>query len=66
VGKNVPTISPIFCVVLRDGEQWQVEAEWPDGTIEQVHKFRAGFEAVTWVKTESADWLVKRVMMANP
>jgi hypothetical protein len=28
---------PIFCVVLKDGEHWQVEAEWPDGTIEEVH-----------------------------
>jgi hypothetical protein len=27
---------PIFCVVVKDGEHWQVEAEWP-GTIEEVH-----------------------------
>jgi hypothetical protein len=64
VGKSVPPRAPIFCVVLKDGEQWQVEAEWPDGTIEQVHQFKAGFEAITWVKTESAEWLAQRVAMA--
>jgi hypothetical protein len=34
--------NPIFCVVLKDGEHWQVEAEWPDGTIEQVYNSRPG------------------------
>jgi hypothetical protein len=57
--------TPIFCVVLKDGEHWQVEAEWPDGTIEQVHKFKAGFEALNWVKTQSAAWLVQRAGMLN-
>jgi len=31
VGMSART--PTFCVVLRDGENWVVEAEWPDGTI---------------------------------
>ena len=34
VSENVAARNPIFCVVLKDGEHWQVEAEWPDGTIE--------------------------------
>jgi hypothetical protein len=38
---------PIFCVVLSSGEQWAVEAEWPDGTIEQIDTFKAHFEALT-------------------
>ena len=46
--------TPIFCLVLKDGEHWEVEAEWPDGTIEPVYKFKAGLEALNWVKTESA------------
>ena len=46
VGENVTARTPIFCVVLKDGEHWEVEAEWPDGTIEPVYKFKAGLEAL--------------------
>ena len=65
VGENVMARIPIFCVVLKDGEHWQVEAEWPDGTIEQVHEFKAGLEALYWVKTQSAAWVAERVGMAG-
>jgi hypothetical protein len=41
-------------VVLREGELWQVEAEWPDGTIEVIGKFEAHFEALHWITTRSA------------
>ena len=41
---------PIFCVVLRDGELWQVEAEWPGGAIETIDKFKAHYEALHWVR----------------
>jgi hypothetical protein len=51
---------PIFCVVLSDGENWLVEAEWPDGTIEQINVFKAHFEAASWVSTQSEAWLKKR------
>ena len=61
VSENMTARNPIFCVVLKDGEHWQVEAEWPDGTIEQVYKFKAGFEALNWVKSESAAWVAERV-----
>ena len=61
MGENMMARVPIFCVVLREGEHWQVEAEWPDGTIEPLHKFKAGFEALGWVKTESAAWVAQRV-----
>lgn len=63
--EHVTGRAPIFCVVLKDGEYWQVEAEWPDGTIEQVHKFKDGLEALDWVKTQSAAWLARRVGMAD-
>jgi len=36
---------PIFCVVLSGSEQWLIEAEWPDGTIEQIDAFKAYFDA---------------------
>ena len=52
---------PILCVVLRDGDRWIVEAEWPDGTIEQVDTFRKYSEAVDWVRTQSEVWLQGRV-----
>jgi hypothetical protein len=65
VGDNVTAGNPIFCVVLKDGEQWQVEAEWPDGTIEQIHKFKGGSEALEWVKTQSAAWVAQRVGFAS-
>jgi hypothetical protein len=52
---------PIFCVVLRDGELWQVEAEWPDGTIELIDKFKAHFEALHWIRNHSAAWIEERV-----
>jgi hypothetical protein len=51
---------PIFCVVLGDAEHWSVEAEWPDGTIEQVDIFKAHFEAVNWLRTQSQSWLQSR------
>ena len=63
--ENVTARTPVFCVVLKDGEHWQVEAEWPDGTIEQVEKFKAGFEALNWVKTQSAAWVAHSVGMAR-
>jgi hypothetical protein len=52
---------PFFCVILRDGELWQVEAEWPDGTIELIDKFKAHFEALHWIKNRSAAWIEGRV-----
>jgi hypothetical protein len=65
MGESVMARTPIFCVVLKDGEHWQVEAEWPDGTIEQVLEFKAGFEALDWVKTQSAAWVAERVAVAG-
>jgi hypothetical protein len=51
---------PIFCVVPKDGDHWQIEAEWPDGTIESVLTFKAGLKALDWVKTQSAAWVAER------
>ena len=54
---------PIFCVILRDGEEWAVEAEWPDGTIEQIDTFKACFEALDWVNNRSEAWLQERISL---
>jgi hypothetical protein len=51
---------PFFCVVLSDRGQWHVEAEWPDGTIEQIDAFKAHLEGVNWVRTQSEAWLRER------
>lgn len=54
---------PLFSVALRDGDQWLIEAEWPDGSIEHVYTFKAHFEAVNWVKTHSETWLKERLCL---
>ena len=51
---------PFFCVVLNDGENWVVEAEWPDGTIEKIDAFKAHYQAASWVSTQSEAWLKNR------
>ena len=55
-------VKPIFCVVLRDGGKSTVEAEWPDGAIENVDAFNHQFEAADWIASQSEDWLKERVM----
>jgi hypothetical protein len=44
---------PLFHVVLGDGERWSVEAEWPDGSIEQINTFKHHHEAVDWLNAQS-------------
>jgi hypothetical protein len=51
---------PIFCAVLSDGQRWSVEAEWPDGTIEQVDEFKHHSEATDWICSQSETWLQER------
>ena len=53
-------LKPIFCIVLSDGENWSVEAEWPDGTIEPVKDFKGHSDAVIWLSTRSEIWLQER------
>jgi hypothetical protein len=48
---------PIFCVVVADGDQWSIGAEWPDGTIERFGAFGAHLDAVNWINTLSEAWL---------
>ena len=42
------------------GEELVVEAEWPDGTIEQIDTFKTRFEALNWVNNRSKAWLQER------
>jgi hypothetical protein len=56
------TQMPFLCVVLCNGKQWTVEAEWPDGTIEQIDSFTHHFEAADWISNQSEKWLQMRVL----
>ena len=48
---------PIFFVVKSGSNDWCVEAEWPDGTIEKVKVFKAELEAIDWLSWQSHAWL---------
>jgi hypothetical protein len=48
---------PIFFVVKNGSDDWSVEAEWPDGTIERVKAFKAELEAIDWLSWQSHTWL---------
>jgi hypothetical protein len=51
---------PVFYVVLSDLDQWAVEAEWPDGTLERVDTFKEHSAAASWIATQSEPWWVDR------
>jgi hypothetical protein len=51
---------PFFCVVLLCGNQWTIEAKWPDDTTEIVETFADYFEALRWLSTQSAAWIDQR------
>lgn len=57
---------PFFCIVLRDGAKWAVQAEWPDGSIELVEMFSDYFCALNWVTNKAAAWLDERRTPAVP
>jgi hypothetical protein len=37
-----------------------VEAEWPDGTIDEIGQFKSIFEAWDWLARQSQAWLSSR------
>jgi hypothetical protein len=53
--------TPLFYVMLRDGGEWLIEAEWPDGSIEHVCTFKVHSDAAHWLKTHSQIWLQERM-----
>ena len=54
------TENPIFHVTLADGDEWAVEVEWADGTLEQITTFKAYLLAANWVSNRSEAWLQER------
>ena len=51
---------PIFFVIKHADDDWTVEAEWPDGTIETVETFEAELKALNWLSWQSGMWLKGR------
>jgi hypothetical protein len=49
--------NPLFHVSLGDRDEWVVEAEWPDGTLERVIAFKNHSAAAHWIATTSESWL---------
>jgi hypothetical protein len=47
------TRKAILHVVVTDGDQWEVEAEWPDGTLERINTFNDPSSATDWISTRS-------------
>jgi hypothetical protein len=39
---------------------WYVEAEWADGTIDEIGQFKSISEAWNWIARQSRAWLGKR------
>jgi hypothetical protein len=52
---------PTFHIILSDRDQWAVEAEWPDGTLERVQTFEHHWLAQAWIAAQSETWLLTRV-----
>ena len=45
---------------MTDQSHWYVEAEWDDGTIEEIGHFKSIAEAWDWIARESRAWLEGR------
>jgi hypothetical protein len=43
-----------------DMKHWHIEAEWGDGTIEEIGKFKSIAEAWDWIARQSHSWLDER------
>jgi hypothetical protein len=54
------TENPVFQVILTDRDEWAVEVEWADGTLERIISFKARFLAANWVSNRSEAWLQER------
>jgi hypothetical protein len=51
---------PLFHVTLSDRDEWVIEAEWPDSTLERVSTFRDHSAAADWIASQSEAWLAAR------
>ena len=43
-----------------DSTVWYVEAEWADGTIDEIGHFTSAPEAWDWIDRHSREWFIQR------
>ena len=64
VSTSVPASPrPIFKpreIKIEGERNWYVEAEWADGTIEEIGQFKSITEAWDWIARQSRNWLAAR------
>jgi hypothetical protein len=51
---------PFFHIILSDRDEWVIEAEWSDSTLERVSTFRDYSAAADWIAHQSEAWLAAR------
>jgi hypothetical protein len=51
---------PFFYIILSDRDEWAVEVEWSDSTLERVSAFSDHSAAANWVANQSEAWLAAR------
>ena len=44
------------------GRNWCVYVSWPSGKKDVVTGFRNQYDALRWIKTESANWTVDQIL----
>jgi hypothetical protein len=49
--------TPIFHVILSDRDEWVIEAEWSDDTLERVVTFKDYSAATDWIANRSEAWV---------
>jgi hypothetical protein len=53
-------MEPLFHIILSDRDEWVIEAEWPDSTLERVTTFKSHAAAADWVANRSEGWVQLR------
>jgi hypothetical protein len=50
----------------RYGQNWCVYITWPSGKTDVVSGFETQYQALEWIKHESANWTVEQIMRGSP
>ena len=51
---------PFFHILLSDRDEWAVEVEWSDSTLERISTFTDHATAADWIANQSDPWLAAR------
>ena len=44
------------------GQKWCVQVTWPSGETEVIAGFENQYQALTWIKDKSANWVVEKIL----